>query len=77
MKESQAQRKKAKGVPTYEEMMYEAHNDYVGKEAKLRNIIAKHGSAPAEVWREADEAEAKYGFLKALWKEDERERGLR
>ena len=77
MKKSQAQKKKAKRVRTSEEMMYVAYNDYVGKEAKLRNIIAKHGSAPVEVWREADEAEAKYGFRKALWKEDERERGLR
>jgi hypothetical protein len=57
--------------------MYKAHNDYVGKEAKLCNIIAKHGSASAEVHQEAADAEAEYGFWKALWKDDERERGLR
>ena len=57
-------------VRTDEERMQEAFNEYLGKEAKLQNIIAKHGTAPAAVWREYNRAETEYYFLKALWKDN-------
>jgi hypothetical protein len=42
-------------------------------EIKYSNVFSVHGYVPAVVARELADAEAEYGYWKALWKDDKRD----